>query len=240
MFLKYFLMKMPRAEGKFIPNSKPNNYSVKEFLIYISRKNRQIPAHTYKEVFATMTEAVEEILSEGSSITIPYFMRIAPVVKGVFDSEHEPFNASKHGIGVNCTVLPDFIRKVKKKIKVKRINKPGRTPMILEIFESETKENAVHRDYANRIKGNYFLQKKLEFKGLTISSGTNPDNRIILEMKDINLIKHSRQEIIYNIKRNFVPPDWLANGAVIALKLRYERADGLFHEFGMCSSKWIC
>src|SRR4030042_3566946 len=109
MSLKYFLMKMPSAEGKFMPNTKPNNYSVKDFLFYICRKNRQIPVNTYKEVFATMTEAVEEILSEGTSITIPYFMRIAPVVKGVFDSIDEPFNASKHGIGVTCTILPDFI-----------------------------------------------------------------------------------------------------------------------------------
>jgi len=158
----------------------------------------------------------------------------------VFDSEEEPFNARKHGIGVNCTILPDFIRKVKKKITVKRINMPGRTPMILAIRESESKENAVHRDYANRIKGNYFIQKKYEFTGLTILSGTDRDKSIILEMKDINLIKHSKQEIIYNIKRNFIPPEWLVKGAEIFLRLRYKKAEGWIDEFGVCSTKWMC
>ncbi|MBN2546623.1 MAG: hypothetical protein JXB50_12555, partial [Spirochaetes bacterium] len=232
MNLNYFLIKMPKNPGKYIPNTKPaDNYSVKKFLLYLSRKNPQIPLNTYKDVLNAMTETVEDILSEGSSITIPGIIRIAPVVKGVFDSATEPFNSYKHKIGINFIALTDFIFKVANRIKVKRIKTPQKLPSIQQVLNNKTKSNALHLNYANMIYGAYFLKKKEEFTGFTLLSASFQDKSIIIKKNELDLIKISKKQIIFNFKRDFAPPDWLVNDYEIFINLRYKNSSGRIAQY---------
>jgi len=240
MTLNYFLLENPKAKGKFMPNTKPAyNYSDKEFLNKINRKNPQLSINTIKEVLQAMTDTTQEILSEGSSITIPYFMRIAPAVKGVFNSFTEAFNSSRHRIGINCTFLPAFTEKVMKNVKVEKMKKPERRPRILEIKYNKTKGNAVQKNYANRLKGADLLMKKHEFAGLTVICSGSNDKSVIIGLDQLEIINHTKNEIVFTIIRDFVSPDWLVNDTEISIKLRYKAATGIISENNIFKTRWM-
>jgi len=239
--LKFFLLQNPKAGGKYMPNTKHSGkYSLKGFLEYVSKRNRDIPINTFRDVFQAMTDSVKEILSDGSTITIPGFIRISAAVKGEFGSYDESFDKKKHGIGINCTVLPDFTAKVGDGIKIKKIPVPGRYPLIERVFEYETKRNALHRDYANRISGNYFRQKCYRFTGMDIICISGMEKTLHLEKDDINIIKQGGKEILFTFKRNFAFPDWLANETGIFISLIFKNKAGFKLPFRAYKTVWLC
>lgn len=241
MTLNYFLLENPKAKGKFMPNTKPAyNYSAKEFLSRINRKNPLLSINTIKDVLQAMTDTTEAILSEGSAITIPYFMRIAPAVKGVFNSHTEGFNASKHRIGINCIVLPSFTEKIMKNVKVEKIKTPMKRPRILQIVDNKTKGNAIQKNFANRLKGADLFLKKLEFTGFTIICNSSNDKSIVMEKDQFEIISHTNREIVFTFSRDFVSPDWLVNDTEISIKLRYKTAKGMTMENNIYSTIWKC
>jgi len=241
MNLCYFLKEVPFAKGKFMAGTMVNGIlNDKEFLTAMNKNKPDFSVNTIKEMLKLMTDTAKEILAQGYSISIPYFIKISPSVKGAFDSSDEGFNYSKHKVGVNCTVSASFTNDLQGLITVEKVKKPDGWPRIKEIYDNKTKSNVIQKNYANLIKAGNMIIADHDFAGLMLTCRADETKKIAIEISQMDIIKHSSNELIFNIDRNFVPPEWLINGTEIFIQLRYKTELGPIVENPVFVTKWAC
>ncbi len=241
MNLSYFLKEVPMAKGKFMANAVSNGtISDREFLAAMNKNNPDYSVNAIKEVLKLMVDTAGEMLAGGYSILVPYFLKISPSIRGVFDSSEEGFTSSKHSIGINCAVSPVFSGIIEKKLTVEKIKKPDSFPKIKEIYDNLTKGNVIQKDFANRLKTSNMTVPGREFAGLLITCKSDLAKKAVIELADMDMIKHSGYELVFTIVRNFTPPEWLVNGMEILLQLRYRSENGIINENAEFGTKWAC
>jgi len=241
MTLSYFLKEIPFLKGKFMANVRVNGILTdKEFLSAMNRKNPDYSVNLIKEVLKLMVDTSKEILVQGNSISIPYFLRISPSIRGSFDSSEEGFNSSKHKIDVNCTVSPSFTEGLQSLITVEKIKKPDGWPKIKEIYDNKTNCNVIQKNYANRIIAGNMIVAGHEFAGLLLTCKADETKKAAIDLGKMDIIKHSQSELIFNIDRDFVSPDWLVNDTDIYIQLRYKTEQGPVVENTIFETKWAC
>ncbi len=237
--LKYYLRESSLVKGKFMPVTlSVNTYNDDELIKEMMIKDRNITENEIKRVLKLLISTSENILSKGNNILIPDFLKISPIIQGAFSTPEESFDPKKHNVSLNFAASPVFMKNFQKKIKVQKTDKKRRHPYINAVLENKTGENAVRRDYANFIRGNYLIVSGKEFSGISLTLKDDTNLTVIIEKTDLDIISYSSKEIVFNITRGWAQPAWLESGREIYIMLRYTNANGHTSETEAFKTKW--
>ncbi|MBN2546844.1 MAG: hypothetical protein JXB50_13675, partial [Spirochaetes bacterium] len=166
------------------------------------------------------------------------FLRISPVVKGVFNSPEEGYNPSKHWVGINCTIASSLINDFQKEVSVERITRPLNWPDITAIYNCETKENVIYTDFANHIAGDNLIMANYEINGIIIALKSDINQSILIGTNNLGVVSHKTKELTFTIRKNFASPVWLVKDEEVLIKIRYKNPEGYTRETDSLETRW--
>lgn len=113
----------PKKYKAQVVNSR--SYTFNDIANYLLQHNTGLSSAVIRGVWEGIKGAVEEYVSDGSSVRTELF-HIRPSIRGVFESQNDCFDASRHKIRLN--LYPgSLLRKIPEKLKAKKVNSGARS-----------------------------------------------------------------------------------------------------------------
>ena len=240
--LGYYLQRNPLAKGFIAKTVTVNTYTDKEFISEMHQEDNSISEQDIKDVMKLLVKTSAKILSMGNAIIIPNFLKISPSVKGTFETADESFDDKKHYVNVNCSVSQLFISDLQKLIKVEKVDKPINIPHVVMVKENKTKQDAIHKKYANQIVGDNFIMSGYQFDGIEITSKSDMNQFEFIQADNLDIINLKPKEIVFVIERDYQTPAWLTNDLEIYIKVRListKEESELYRESDFFETKWL-
>ena len=137
MSVEYYLVKggLDTLEGRYIARvdtSEP--LQVDDMLRLMHRYNNTVSEEEAKGVIIVFQKTVEHYLLEGNSVDTGLVI-VSPSVAGVFESEEDTFDESRHKIRVNARVKSDFVRAFRVEARTRMVEAPDGSPRPLSVLD---------------------------------------------------------------------------------------------------------
>lgn len=224
--LKYYLQKSPRGGAYHARTIVTGKYGKAGFINKMLQDNPNLKREEVERVLTQAKATFESVMEEGASLVIADLFRVAPVVKGSFKNEKEPFSAKKHFVQPALSFSRSFVKRFKGRMKARRVNKPPKGPYLTQISNNRGEKGFLHRALVNNISGAFLNERGHRFVALTISANIGEGEKVRLDVGDMDLVSHTAGEIRLGLGPYFEVPAWLTDGRKVSIKLLYLQIAG--------------
>lgn len=229
--LKFYLQKSPRGGAYHARTIVTGKYSKSGFINKMLQDNPELKREEVERVLRQARATFESVMEEGASLVIADLFRVAPVVKGSFKNEKEPFSARKHFVQPTLSFSRSFVKRFKRQMRARRVNKPPKGPYLTQISNNRGETGFLHRALVNNISGAFLNQRGHRFMAVIISANVGKGERVRLEVGDMDLVSHTGGEIRLGLGPYFEVPAWLTDEREVSMKLIYlQIADDIEYE----------
>lgn len=209
--IKYFLRKSKlntSASSPFVAQTlQYAKVSLRKMIQEISRGTTVMAADT-KAVLENMQEMILSNLAEGRTVDLG-FLRIRPVVKGVFQHPDETFQKDKHRIEPTVTVSDSFKKELAMLSQAERIDAREIKPILmsLENLTGESNTSFSSGDLV-KLRGSFLNFEK-----------SNPELGVFVQSGD-STIPVGKYAHIGSKSVTFAVPEGLSSGSEVTISLR--------------------
>lgn len=197
MALEYYLVPnhMTTDPDDFMAvSSNSNSYSIEDVYKQMTREGSTITKAEALAVFEEITQAIVGILEEGHSIVTP-LVNITSGVSGVFESEEDRFDSSRHKVRLNISA-GKRLREINGSISPVIGSSGIRKPTLTRFYDnaSETQNELITPEGGARLKGSFLkFDEEDDDQGIFfIDLSDNTEHRV-----DKPLLRNKPGELIF-------------------------------------------
>lgn len=227
--LQYYLMRSNINDSFYGRIISSNSVDRDEFLKILNLLHPALDAKQSSSYLEALFSTIDYLLADGKSINIPGLLKISTVMRGSFKSLDDNFNSKTNSIGINFIPDKRFIKRLRKKITVEKVERPQITPIVRMIKGGSNGDNSLSLEEANRFLGNNLILKGHSLSALELTAYKGESRKLLVRLEELVICRHSDKELILTFHRSFTPPGWLKEGTALSVKLIYLEDKGNIH-----------
>lgn len=170
-------------------------YTIDDVYDHMTRQGSTLTKAEALAAFEEVTQGIINIVRQGNTVVTP-LVNIMPSISGVFDSEEDTFDASRHE--VTLSISPGIrLRDVPPDIATQKVKARERKPDLANYYDkgSATKDDAVTPGKGARISGSL-----LKFDETDATQGiffVNTDGSAEARVDDESILRNKPSELIF-------------------------------------------
>lgn len=156
MALQYYLIPnhmTPDPDDHMAVSINPVSYTIEDVYDHMTREGSTITTAEALAAFEEVMQGIINLVQQGHSVVTP-LANISPSISGVFKSDEDTFDPSRHKVGINVT--PGLrLRDTASEIPTEKVASREREPAPIHYYDnaSETQDEIVTPDGGARITG---------------------------------------------------------------------------------------